>query len=240
MAAQEVANGVYRLGTKLVNWYAIEEGGKYTLVDAGMVTYWSQLVAALRRWGKDLDDVEAVVLTHAHADHTGFAERARTDAHARVHVHEDDAAPGARKFPPFALFVQPTSWPLLLEGMRAGFLLTPKVAQLSTFRDGETLDVPGRPRVVHVPGHTAGSCALHVGERDVVFTGDALVTLDPYTRRTGPRLMLAGVNEDHAQARASLSVLAGLGAGVVLPGHGEPFAGGASAAVSAAQGRTTP
>jgi glyoxylase-like metal-dependent hydrolase (beta-lactamase superfamily II) len=36
-------------------------------------------------------DVEAVLLTHAHSDHTGFAERARTEAHAAVRIHGADA-----------------------------------------------------------------------------------------------------------------------------------------------------
>jgi glyoxylase-like metal-dependent hydrolase (beta-lactamase superfamily II) len=36
--------------------------------------------------------LEAVVPTHVHADHTGFAERARTRADALVWVHQADAA----------------------------------------------------------------------------------------------------------------------------------------------------
>lgn len=36
--------------------------------------------------------LEAVVPTHVHADHTGFAERARTKADALVWVHQADAA----------------------------------------------------------------------------------------------------------------------------------------------------
>ena len=42
--------------------------------------------------GRSLDDLETVLLTHAHSDHTGFAERARTDAHAVVRIHREDEA----------------------------------------------------------------------------------------------------------------------------------------------------
>lgn len=46
----------------------------------------------LQELGLSLRDVEAVLLTHAHSDHTGFAERARSEAGCRVLVHERDAA----------------------------------------------------------------------------------------------------------------------------------------------------
>src|SRR3712207_6893536 len=47
--------------------------------------------------------------------------------------------------------------------------------------DGETLAVAGSPRVVHTPGHTFGHCALHLPDRDVLITGDALITRSPYS-----------------------------------------------------------
>jgi glyoxylase-like metal-dependent hydrolase (beta-lactamase superfamily II) len=43
--------------------------------------------------------------------------------------------------------------------MRRGGLKIVPVHEVSTFEDGETLDVPGRPRVVHAPGHTEGNCS---------------------------------------------------------------------------------
>jgi glyoxylase-like metal-dependent hydrolase (beta-lactamase superfamily II) len=231
----EVADGVHRFGTRMVNWYLIERDGRITLVDAGMRGYWPQLERALQALGRKLDQVEAVVLTHAHADHLGFAHQVRDRSDARLLVHELDAEPGTRRFPPFRLYLRPTAWPLLVHGLRNGLLATPDAAEVGTFGDGDVLDVPGRPRVRHLPGHTRGNCALHLPDAGVVFSGDALVTFDPYRRRRGPRLLVKGVNEDPDQARASLDRLAELNAQVLLPGHGEPWRDGVAAAVAEAR-----
>jgi glyoxylase-like metal-dependent hydrolase (beta-lactamase superfamily II) len=106
---------------------------------------------------------------------------------------------------------------------------------LSTFDDGEKVDVPGKPRVLHMPGHTAGSCALLVEDRDVVFTGDALVTRDVYSGRVGPRLSARASNEDSAAALTSLARLKELSVAHVLPGHGDAWSGGAAEAARRAQ-----
>jgi glyoxylase-like metal-dependent hydrolase (beta-lactamase superfamily II) len=231
----EIADGIHRFGTRMVNWYLIERGGRLTLVDAGMRGYWRQLERVLRDLGRKLDEVEAVVLTHAHADHIGFAHQVKANSDATVWVHERDAQPGRRRFPPMRLYLRPTAWPLLAHGLRNGLLATPDAAEVRTFTDGEVLDVPGRPRAHHLPGHTRGNCALHLADASVVFSGDALVTFDPYRRRRGPRLLIKGVNEDNDQARASLDRLAELNAGVLLPGHGEPWRDGVAAAVAEAR-----
>ena len=97
------------------------------------------------------------------------------------------------------------------------------VGELSTFAEGETLEVPGRPRVVHAPGHTPGYSALLVEGRRVLLTGDVLATRNPLTGRVGPQIMPSGLNRDTPQALQSLDVLDGIPADVLLPGHGEPW-----------------
>ena len=72
-------------------------------------------------------------------------------------------------------------------------------------------------------------------ERRVLLTGDALVTLDPYNGRRGPRIIAPSATHDTAQARASLAPLAELPVDLVLPGHGAVWSGGIAAAVERAR-----
>jgi glyoxylase-like metal-dependent hydrolase (beta-lactamase superfamily II) len=236
----EIAPGIRRLGSGLVNVYLLEEAGEVTIVDAGAPGYWKDLPGELAAAGRSLDDVRALVLTHAHSDHIGFAERIRRERAVPVSVHPDDAAlargevqqvrdsqgPGyrgwsARALAGFAVFA-------LSHGMTT---VTP-IAEVGTFLDGATLDLPGTPRVIHVPGHTAGSVAFHVPARDAVFVGDAFVTRNVITGRTGPHFATT-FNQDNQQAVASLARLDGLVARHVLPGHGEAWSGGLDVALRA-------
>jgi glyoxylase-like metal-dependent hydrolase (beta-lactamase superfamily II) len=88
---------------------------------------------------------------------------------------------------------------------------------------------------VFSPGHTYGHCALHLPDRDVLLAGDAIVTLDPYTGKRGPRVVARAATAHSDRALASLDALAATGARTVLTGHGEPWAGGAEEAVRLAR-----
>jgi glyoxylase-like metal-dependent hydrolase (beta-lactamase superfamily II) len=237
----EVADGIHRLTQGVVNFYLVEDGGRLSLVDAGAPGDWDELVRAVAALGRTLDDLETVLLTHAHSDHTGFAERARTDAHAVVRIHREDedmartgAAPknevGVARY-----LVRPEAYRTLFGLMRRKGLKVVPIHELVTFEDGETLDVPGRPRVVHAPGHTDGSCAVWFERQGALMTGDALATRNPLTGRTGPQIAPDGLNRDSERALRSLDELARLPVDVVLTGHGEPWTGGIAEAVRLAK-----
>jgi glyoxylase-like metal-dependent hydrolase (beta-lactamase superfamily II) len=68
-----------------------------------------------------------------------------------------------------------------------------------------------------------------------VIVGDAFVMLDPYTGRTGPRIVAGAATADSAQALRSLDALAGLDAHIALTGHGRPWLGGMRDAVERAK-----
>lgn len=237
---QQVAESIYRLGTSHHNFYLLTEGGKATVVDAGGSREFPKLEAGLASLGMRRDDVEAIVLTHAHADHIGFAAEAQTAGiEVRTSAVEAPIATGqepvhAIKIPQLPLHKLGT-WKFLIALIKVGVMKAPSVASVVTFSDGETLDLPGSPRAIYTPGHTVGHASFYLPDRKVLFTGDALATRDLFSERTGPEIMPDAFHTDPARARASLDILAGLDTTVVLPGHGHPYEGSIADAVATAK-----
>jgi len=233
----QLAPRIHRVGPDaIVNSYLVEESGEVTIIDAGAPGLWKLVPTELAAMGRSLEDVRAIVLTHGHTDHVGYAERARKERGWRVMVHEADEALAKGEVPNPAK--QGTMRPgamasFMWWALRHGLLRVPSLTEVATYGDGATLDVPGAPRVVLVPGHTPGSAALHVPTHDALFVGDAMATYAVTTGQRGPGI--APFCADRERALASLARLEPLDARLVLPGHGDPFTGGAAEAVRLAR-----
>ena len=227
----KLAPSLHRIGSDLVNCYVVEDGDQLTVIDTGVPGQWKDLERELTAMGRSVADIRGVILTHGDTDHIGFAERLRAQG-VPIHVHEADAdrarglvkkstSMGPMKIGPLLRF-------LWYAGTRGG--LRPKpVREVVTVTDGEVLDLPGAPRIVHLPGHTPGSIAVHVAGVDAVFVGDALTTGHVLTGEPGPQP--APFTIDPAAALAALDRIAAIPATWVLPGHGSPWSGGTAEAV---------
>ena len=234
-----VTDGVYRLGSRWVSFYLIEEGGALTLVDTGLPGYADQLPAALTQLNKRPSDVRAIVLTHTHSDHIGAADVFARATSAQVFVPRGEAAiaTGASKGGTpkgvFAGLRHKSMWSFVRHFLSNGGLKKVTVPAVAAFGGDDVLDVPGKLRAVAAPGHSPAHTALLSERLGVLFCGDALATLAVDTGKTGP--MLHPFNEDRARAIVSLGALEELDAGIVAPGHGEPWHGPVPDAVTRAR-----
>jgi glyoxylase-like metal-dependent hydrolase (beta-lactamase superfamily II) len=229
----EIAKGLHRIGSDTVNSYLVVDEGGVTIIDAGLPRYWRLLNAELARLGLTLGDVRALILTHGDSDHIGFAAQLYREKGIPAYLHPADDERAKLKVK------KPTrGWgPVKLSALagfmwysaREGGLKIPPAGELRPVEDGEEMDVPGKPRIIHVPGHTPGSIAVHVPAVDALFLGDTMTTRNVLTGVTGPKP--APFTLQPEQAVASLDRIDKIDATWVLPGHGPAWDGGVPEAV---------
>lgn len=191
--AVDLGDGVWQLAVPFPNplqatlVYAMESPGGLVLVDAGWDSddSWRALVAAVEDTGHAMADVEGVVLTHFHPDHTGLCGRVREASGAWIAMHERD-------FETFDLMAGEHGAAWLdeqVENLRAAGAPPQAIAEYREIdhrapttpdsrpdrllADEELIALDGRSlRTVWTPGHTPGHVCFALESANLVFTGD--------------------------------------------------------------------
>ncbi|MFJ6613847.1 MBL fold metallo-hydrolase [Streptomyces sp. NPDC091289] len=204
--------------------YLWRDGPDLTLIDAGDIESAAAIEDVIRSLGSDPARIRRIVLTHGHRDHYGAAQELADRYGAEIIAHALDA-PGIRG-------ERPVPEPDLLDWERplyAHGLTCPEAPPTQVDREvtgDEVLPFGDGARVVHAPGHTPGSIALHLPRHGVLFTGDAVASVE--------RVMLGVFNVDRAGAAATFRRLAALAPRTVCCGHGDPLTEDAAAEMRAA------
>lgn len=241
MFTRNVADGIHRIENAHVNVYLVEDGDKVAIIDSGLPSIWSELQSALSEIGAH-GKVSHLVLTHAHFDHLGVAAKVQAEYNVPVLVHRSDAFIAAHPYrykhekPRFLYPLKyPKAVPVLFAMTKSGALNVKGLQDMRYLDMGHADYLPGHPEIIHTPGHTDGHAILHFPKRGAVICGDALVTLNPYTGKRGPHIVAGAATADSTTAMASLDLIAATDASTLLPGHGDPWTGGAAAAVRMAK-----
>jgi glyoxylase-like metal-dependent hydrolase (beta-lactamase superfamily II) len=157
-----------------INTYLIESGNQLMLVDAGYADITpdaGRLLPNLAVLGVKPIDIDAVLMTHLHADHdAGLIDQAgaATFPQAELVVHEDEL-----KF-----WREESNIALLSEGQKSDFALATRVLaaysdRLRPVRAGEVgPSVFAVPTPGHTPGHTAWRIAS--GDDQLLIWGDVI------------------------------------------------------------------
>ncbi|MFF7714276.1 MBL fold metallo-hydrolase [Streptomyces sp. NPDC007988] len=204
--------------------YLWRDGDELTLIDAGDVTAAPAVERAVRSLGSDPAGLRRIVLTHCHRDHIGAAGELAGRYGAEVLAHRLDA--------PVIRGTAPVPEPVLLDWERPLYEhaltvpVAPPVRVDRELEDGDELDFADGARVVHVPGHTDGSVAVHLPRHGVLFTGDAVAGVG--------RVMPGVFDVDRERAVESVRRLASLAPSTVCFGHGDPLTENAAAVLSGA------
>jgi hydroxyacylglutathione hydrolase len=163
---EEIAANTYRIDEKgLVNTYLLIGEKKALLIDSGVG------VGDLLSTVKELTSLPVTLaLTHRHCDHAGGVNFFKS-----YYVHKDDKAIV------YKILSSRFACRVLLKANKVGDLKLSKKpyhAKAIYMNDKQTFDLGARPvRIIHVPGHTAGSVVFLDPESGLMFTGD---DVNPY------------------------------------------------------------
>lgn len=239
---QQVGDDAFHGTGTDVGWLAVRDGRDLTLVDTGWPGDVGALEAGLAAIGHHPRDVRAVLLTHAHVDHTGAVNHLHEAYGVPVLMHPEEVplARGARREQAGPLDVLVRAWRPSVAAwsmriVRAGAFEHPRLEHAEAWPGTQELDLPGHPVPVPCAGHTSGHTAYLFAHAGVLATGDALVTAHPVSRTDGPQVLPDFFSHAPVAARRSLSALADLDADTIVPGHGPAWRGRLADAVAQAQ-----
>jgi hydroxyacylglutathione hydrolase len=201
----EIAPGITRVPERapLINVYLVDD----VLIDAGRRWDRKRILKAIE--GRELS---VVALTHVHADHQGMADAVCSSRGIPLACHEADVERMEREPTREELKAQHPVARLVMKAWQG-----PPHPVERALEEGD--EIAGF-RVVHAPGHTAGSVVYFRESDRVAIAGDVIRNLNYATLRPKLAEPPSFFNEDSAENRRSIRKLADLQPSLILPGHG--------------------
>lgn len=222
MSPKTVAPGVHIISLGFVNAAVLEDAAGPILVDTGMPDSAGKIIDGLEAFGHTPEDVQKIILTHKHIDHTGNLAALKRATKAPALMHAIDAASVRKGEAMLPVKSSPGLFSkLMAASMRMFSAELAPVAIEEEVNDGDSLSFAGGIEVIHTPGHSAGHISLYL-PRDggILIVGDAAIHV--------MGLRYPPVFEDMAVGMASLRRLAGLRFDTAVFMHGKTLNGGAS------------
>ena len=194
------------------NCYLVKTGTGYILIDTGFSTKRTKLKKELERAGCQPGNLQLIIITHGHGDHTGNCAYLQEKYGTKIVMHSGDSGMveredvGGHILDRVILSILSVLFGLgKVEGFRPDMYV----------EDGYDLSGYGfDAKVLHLPGHSKGSIAILTTCGDL-FCGDLLINRG----NPGKHFII----DDVAELNASVGKLKTLPINTVYPGHGPSF-----------------
>ncbi|MEW6619636.1 MAG: MBL fold metallo-hydrolase [bacterium] len=191
--------------------YLIVENNGVALIDTGMMGDYKKIASQMKQQGFQIEDINYIILTHCHSDHTANVKKIQDISHATLIAHEAEKPyiEQTAKLQ-YSSFGKRVGWGILntlfaIKGIRVD----------KTVDDGDILEIFGGLQVIHTPGHTPGSMALYQPDRKVLFSGDSLIN-------EGKLAVCQGFyNIDDHELSESVKKLRDIEIDIICVGHGQ-------------------
>jgi len=176
---ETIAPGVHLCPLGFVNTVFLDDENGPIIVDCGMPDSAEKILKGLKEIGHAPEDVQKIIVTHKHIDHTGSLEALKRETRAPAVMHPIDAASVRKGETMLPVKSTPGFFSKLMYAMMR---MTPNdlapVAIEEEVRDGNHLDLAGGIDVLHTPGHSAGHISLYL-RRDggILIVGDAAINV---------------------------------------------------------------
>jgi len=162
----------------------ILRGERNMIIDTGIgLSPERDVLPILKIHGLTLSDINLILNTHDHPDHTGGNAAIKAASGAQVYIHKDEVPFLNDREHCFEFYSAPVIKAMggNPQAAKQAFLETagPAVVADQKLDDGDIIDGgPGvKLRVVHLPGHTLGSVGFFWEEESILFSGDSVAGL---------------------------------------------------------------
>ena len=225
----EIASGIYQIRGKRSNIFLLADK-ELTLIDTGMPGDDSVIREIINKIGRKPEEINHILITHSHMDHTGSLGAIKKTSNAKVVASklEVDYIEGKKK-----------KWTIGREGF-GGKIFKTIMFVFETFvwkyepanvdipcSGGEILNLFGKIEVIATPGHSPGSLSFYLIEKGIIFVGDALSSIPDL------RPPLRAGCSDYEEAILSVKKISELSFDICCCSHGEPITGEADKKVRA-------
>jgi glyoxylase-like metal-dependent hydrolase (beta-lactamase superfamily II) len=206
----ELIPGVHQVDGVVGNCYIIIGDG-LILIDTGLPNKTQKILDYLKN---TLDcipsDIETIILTHYHLDHSGNAYELWDSTGAKIAIHADDAGYISGEVPmpgPGGI------WGLIYSIFKIFFKFKPVQPDILLHDNDKIAGMT----CIHTPGHTPGSICLYDPKFDILFVGDTIRNIDGHLEAPPAKF-----SRNMDQVKQSIQKIAKLDFNIMLSGHGTP------------------